>query len=1035
MNEPQKTEIAPQKTAVAPQKTATAPQKTATAPQKTAMASPSSGQAWDKIVSGTTYAPGSTVKVGGNSYTVESLIGNGTEGNIYIVSDRKRKYALKMYRPGYHTNTKVMPALQKLKGKGYLADIIDYSDSFELMEYIPQGNAAHVNLKGNAQAILAIAAKTAMALDQMHKVGIIHKDIKPANILIKDNDSWDTCLCDFGIADILNERGTCTTTQARTPIYAAPEMYGVGNTANRDGTIVCELTHKADFYSLGMTIISLWIGEGAFKSKEDEMAIDKIKGRISPPADMPDPLAKITRGLLIKNPEKRWDLNEIMQTIDGKDIPVDEDEIIEDLGITFNASKHLVANTPLELCNLMIDDPDLATKYLYRGQIEKWLKPYPELQTEIQDIVEKRYPQDQQTGLIATLYLLDPTIPFTLQGISRTTGKPLEKSVYDFNDVGNFCNEALLDDSTIAMISMDAFKEWVRVRSQSIAEDLPYVKDDEALTSMLRIQMICPLSDLDLRNDPSSPEYAMDAQGIGRLLNKVYNILYGRYKGDIDSLMADWEKPVNAPHNREISIHTIINIRNDFFVPDKSRYMMDFMDIKGDRLKDLRSWIIYCTDYESDDFQGKAGPKDDFFCLQTAWMKVIKGFGVEPVYQLSGSGKQISTLDELFDLDKKTLRNEYREHGLKGWLAIHHQEDPHANLEPRFAYEKLLLDYVEDVRKIDDKDPAVERFDSACNEADRLLSSGRAQLHGLNIRSVIQQVLTYAFAIIPGILLLAMLIFSIIENPVLDTSGMNLEAYLWPIGLIIAAILFFIGDSDGCLLPIIEGLIASVLIFLIIRLLGAFILYIFAVLVLAILIYMSLGTLSFRSKYAKEARKFTKPGFEEKVLEPLYFAFSNEDSFDSSLNGAFDHYKIDLWKKELKKRRFGIIIFIGAIWILMAFSLLIPKSERFSRFYTPLLEKVDKNQPEQTLPPLLDFESLEPGSKSDQVRALQEYLRDNGFLSSAVDGDYGPGTRKAVAAFQKANGLEETGVADNNTIQMINKLAAESAIEAAKGSE
>ena len=78
-------------------------------------------------------------------------------------------------------------------------------------------------MKGNAQAILAIALKTAMALDKLHKEGILHKDVKPANILIKDRDSWDTVLCDFGIADIMDAQGTCATTQVRTPIYAAPE--------------------------------------------------------------------------------------------------------------------------------------------------------------------------------------------------------------------------------------------------------------------------------------------------------------------------------------------------------------------------------------------------------------------------------------------------------------------------------------------------------------------------------------------------------------------------------------------------------------------------------------------------------------------------------------------------------------------------------------------------------------------------------------------------------------------------------------------
>lgn len=52
---------------------------------------------------------------------------------------------------------------------------------------------------------------------------------------------------------------------------------------------------------------------------------------------MPDPLARICRGLLIRNPQKRWDLEEILRATKGEDVPVEEDEINEDL----NAAKSL----------------------------------------------------------------------------------------------------------------------------------------------------------------------------------------------------------------------------------------------------------------------------------------------------------------------------------------------------------------------------------------------------------------------------------------------------------------------------------------------------------------------------------------------------------------------------------------------------------------------------------------------------------------------------------------------------------------------
>ena len=85
------------------------------------------------------------------------------------------------------------------------------------------------------------------------------------------------------------------------------------------------------------------------------------------------------------------------------------------------------------------------------------------------------------------------------------------------------------------------------------------------------------------------------------------------------------------------------------------------------------------------------------------------------------------------------------------------------------------------------------------------------------------------------------------------------------------------------------------------------------------------------------------------------------------------------------------------------------------------------------MPDLLPIGSLEPDSRGEEVLALQQYLQDAGYLNGALDGIYGKGTRQAVSAFQKANGLEETGVADAATVQKINKLAADAAANSKEG--
>ncbi len=1002
------------------QKTATAPQATLTAPQATLSAPGTDGDAPKAAPSGGAHSPGDTVKAGGKSYTVVKFIQSGGEGDIYVVTDKRRQYALKLCHPGFYTNTKVIPALQKLKGKGYLADIIDYGSDFELLEYIPGGSAAEAGIKGNAEAILAITLKTAMALDQMHKVGIIHKDVKPANILLKDRDSWDSVLCDFGIADVMENGESCVTSQVRTPIYAAPEVYDPRNAIFLEGKTLCELTAKADFYSLGMTILSLWLGEGAFKAKEGEMAIAKTKGRIAVPSDMPDPLARICRGLLIKDPLKRWDLGEILRTMDGEDIPVDEDLIIADLNITYNASRHQIANTPKDLAKFMLADMDLAKKYLYRGQIERWLKPYPELALEIHDIVEKRHPLDQDLGLMAVVYKLDKDTPFYLKGISKETGEKVEIPALTLKDVGNFCNTAVADPDTVRDIASGVFKEWVWVHNKALANALPPSSNLSA-TFMVRVQMVDPLSDINLCNDPSDPDYAMTQEGIGRLFNKIYNIYWSRFGGDFDKLVDEWEDPKYAPLNRQIPLDTLINVINNFDSPEDYHYITDFFDSKGQRFKQQRSWFVYCTDRNSDDYRKKAGPKDNDSRMQVAMMKVIKGFGVDPEYVFA-DGTTARSREEVFAKSKKVLKTEWLERGLAGFLCIFHQEDPNADLSPRFAYEKLLLDYVEDLRRIDPELYPVSRFDEARDDADDILSKGKARVRGLSIRSVLQHIATVFFAILPGLLLLTMLGFCIIDNPVLDMTGLNLEKFFWPIGLIVAAIIFFNSDIDGCIVPIIGGALASFIIFLLVKFLGSLILYVFALLVIAALVLFSIKTVFFHSSYAKQARKFTKPGFDEQVLEPLYYAFSNETSFDSSLNGAFNDYDIANWKDDLNIRRRWMLVFIGTIWVLAFFSIFIPKSERFDRFSAPVvqawfpaLEKIE---------PYLDCPPLKQGDKGEDVLKLQQFLLDKGYTTGKPDGSFGPGTKKALEEFQKANDLFVTGGLSKKTLEKINKIVA-----------
>ena len=364
-----------------PQGTATAPEGTATAPEGTA--TPPTG--------------------GGGSYS-------GSQADIVVQKDK----VLKIYKHGCGYNATVLPLVKRMRGKGFVVDLFDYGTmayegeqrQFELMEYCPEGALSGANLKGNKEAILTIVRKVAEALNACHNAGFIHKDVKPANILIRNKATWDCVLCDFGIADVLDQ-GKVVTGQARTPIYAAPEVYERIVTIGRD--TFCELTPAADFYSLGMSILCMWYGESAFRSKEKTMAIKKVHDGIVVPTDMPDPLYTITRGLLVKDPKHRWGLKEINDFLSTGKVEVYNDQQQQGgLNIIFNSSKNQVAHSVKELAKFMAEDTYLAIKYLYSGKVSKWLEHMPELQIEIENIVEKDFPHNHKMGVVAAIHTLNP---------------------------------------------------------------------------------------------------------------------------------------------------------------------------------------------------------------------------------------------------------------------------------------------------------------------------------------------------------------------------------------------------------------------------------------------------------------------------------------------------------------------------------------------------------------------------------------------------------------------------------------------------
>ena len=849
---PQGTATAPQGTATAPQGTATAPQGTATAPQGTATAPQGTATA----PQGTAAAPGAPQAENlskGNTTSLGKIISSGSEGTIYLQPDGK---ALKVYNPQYHYNSKVLPLVQKLNGKGFLTDLYDFGtkeiegrmSDFELMQFCPGGPAYNIkNIKGNADAILKIALYTAAALDACHKAGFIHKDVKPANILILDEKTMACRLCDFGIADLLND-GESITPPHRTKIYTAPEMYDPENVRVIPGLgDRCRLTPAADFYSLGMTILSLWLGESALLTQEEEQAFKKKDG-FEVPKNMPEPLRTITQGLLVTEPDDRWGLQEIKDKMAGKDV-----KIVKRMKIVYSSEKKKVAHSLEELAAFMVEDLNLAKRYVYTDKVSEWLNPLPELQAQIKEIV-KATQKKQDFGCLQVIHTLNPMY-----------------------DLGLF-----------------------------------------------------------LPKQAGDPDYAMYDKGIGEMLNKAYYLYHTKYDCSASDMIREWDEDDAKLFPSPIVADLIAESFED---ADYDDYLSWFLDEKNKRLNgSLTQQIDFYRRMKADvDRSKKNGYKDDVYIEEVVMMRTIAGFNAQPTYRIAGTNTLLKSIDDYNKAPSGKMQDALRNDlGIRGWLAVMFQENPHVKPGKReeHKYDVLLEQFLQAIGKYDSNNREYKRFINAQQEAKDITANAKGQIRKVYTNSTVQKVFAAVLAFFPAVILLISIVLNALDNPVLNMEAVKNNWVFYGIGIVFTLAVYFVffaGGGGGCILSLIIGVVASAIIVVLLKFLGEYLLWIYAAVVFAVIILFSVKALFKKSPFALKAKSIMNPGFAELTLAPLDFAFSKERDFEP-INAGLDPDTINTWKTDVKDRWKTVITFILVVWALIACSMLLPKSSRMNHF-------------------------------------------------------------------------------------------------------
>jgi serine/threonine-protein kinase len=202
-------------------------------------------------------------------YEVEREIGAGGMATVYLARDVRhgRPVALKVLRPELAAVIGAERFLQEIKVTANLQHphILPLHDSgtvdgtvFYVMPYV-EGESLRARLDRERQlavdTAIRITTEVASALDYAHRRGVIHRDIKPDNILLHDGTAL---VADFGIALAVSSAGASRLTETGlslgTPQYMSPEQ-AMGER---------EITGKTDIYSLGCVLYTMLLGEPPF---------------------------------------------------------------------------------------------------------------------------------------------------------------------------------------------------------------------------------------------------------------------------------------------------------------------------------------------------------------------------------------------------------------------------------------------------------------------------------------------------------------------------------------------------------------------------------------------------------------------------------------------------------------------------------------------------------------------------------------------------------------------------------------------------
>ena len=301
---------------------------------------------------------------------VDVFPASGSEADILLVADVRsgERRVAKLYRKGVGPDFQLLAILAQTVGDTVvrvLAHGVSDGTAYELLEYIPGGTLEDLMRAGplSKSDIRRIVSEIADALNGIHAHRILHRDLKPENVLVRSTSPLELALTDFGIASLAAATQHFTSA-ARTTKYAAPEaLTGV-------------LDAKSDWWSLGMIVLEAASGRHPFDGLNEQVMNHHLATRpIDARGVYDDELRMLCRGLLLRDPKRRWGADEVARWLAADPtLAVSEDAEGAATAVRPYRFGNTEATSGAELGLALARHWDAACRDLARGQIARWLE-------------------------------------------------------------------------------------------------------------------------------------------------------------------------------------------------------------------------------------------------------------------------------------------------------------------------------------------------------------------------------------------------------------------------------------------------------------------------------------------------------------------------------------------------------------------------------------------------------------------------------------------------------------------------------------